>query len=264
MEHEERFSFYVQMPSGSDIRGRVQFLDANQTNDKKVRDMLEEMVQKMVQRNGGGEEEVIAHIGTGYLYSLAVNGSLSSSSLALSEEKIWGNLKILQDSKTFSSESFEADVANVSSISVRTVTNPTTLGFAAAIAMVSVGIGALAAISGGRLAAFFPSVIIGIITSLAALFNAKTRALAINVQGKEYIAVVNGASDGEIENFVRATREVSAAARERRMERQERPAAVEKPASIKQKIEELADLRKNGLISEEEFNRLRQSVIEKY
>ena len=158
----------------------------------------------------------------------------------------------------------KADVANVSSISVRTVTNPTTLGFAAAIAMVSVGIGALAAISGGGLAAFFPTVIIGIITSLAALFNAKTRALAINVQGKEYIAVVNEASDGEIENFVRATREVSAAARKRATERQERPAAVEKPASIKQKIEELADLRKNGLISEEEFNRLRQSVIEKY
>ena len=76
--------------------------------------------------------------------------------------------------------------------------------------MVSVGIGALAAISGGGLAAFFPIVIIGIIISLAALFNAKTRALAINVQGKEYIAVVNEASDGEIENFVRATREVSA------------------------------------------------------
>lgn len=221
-------------------------------------------LEEMVQENDGGEEEVIAHIGTNYLYSLAVNGSLSSSSLALSEEKIWGNLKILQNAKTFSSESFEADVANVSSIAVRAVTDPTAVGCAAVLAMVSVGIGALAAISGGGLAAFFPIVIIGIIISLAALFNAKTRALAINVQGKEYIAVVNEASDGEIENFVRATREVSAAARKRATERQTRPVAVEKPSSIKQKLEELADLRKNGLISEDEFNRLRQSVIEKY
>ncbi len=225
--------------------------------------MLEEMLQKMVQRNGGGEEEVIAHIGTGYLYSLAVNGSLSSSSLALSEEKIWGNLKILQNSKTFSSESFEADVANVSSISVRTVTNPTTLGFSAASAIVFGLLGVLC-VAGGNIGGLIAVAVLGCVISLVIALSAKTQALAINIQGKEYIAVVNEASDGEIENFVRATREVSAAARERRTERQARPVAVEKPSSIKQKLEELADLRKNGLISEDEFNRLRQSVIEKY
>ena len=110
----------------------------------------------------------------------------------------------------------------------------------------------------------FSAALFGCVISLVVALSAKTRALAIKVQGKEYIAVVNEASDGEVENFVRATREVLAAARKRATERQTRPVAVEKPSSIKQKLEELADLRKNGLISEDEFNRLRQSVIEKY
>lgn len=223
----------------------------------------------MVQKNKGCKEKVIAHIGTGYLYSLAINSRLSSSSLALSEEKIWGNLKILQNAKTFSSESFEADVANVSSIAVREVANPTTLGFAAVTAMVSVGIGALGLIAGdfagdyGIVICIAFAVFGGIISFVAAL-SAKMLALAINIQGKEYIAVVNDVSDREIENFVKATREASKAARERMMERQARPIAVEKPSSLKQKLEELADLRKNGLISEDEFNRLRQSIVEKY
>lgn len=220
------------------------------------------MTQEMVQKNKGCKEKVIAHIGTGYLYSLAINSSLSSSSLALSEEKIWGNLKILQNAKTFSSESFEADVANVSSIAVREVANPTTLGFAAVTAMVSVGIGALGLIAGdaGIVIGIAFAVIGGIISFVAAL-SAKMLALAINIQGKEYIAVVNDVSDREIENFVKATREASRAARERTMTR---PVAVEKPSSLKQKLEELADLRKNGLISEDEFYRLRQSIVEKY
>ena len=221
------------------------------------------MTQGMVQKNKGCKEKVIAHIGTGYLYSLAINSSLSSSSLALSEERIWGNLKILQNAKTFSSESFEADVANVSSIAVRAVTNPRTLGFAAVTALVSVGIGALGLIADGIVTCISFVVIGGFISFVAAL-SAKMQALAINIQGKEYVAVVNDASDREIENFVKATREASRAARERMMERQARPAAVEKPSSLKQKLEELADLRKNGLISEDEFNRLRQSIVEKY
>ena len=157
----------------------------------------------------------------------------------------------------------KADVANVSSIAVRAVTDPTALGFAAAIVIVFVLLGVLC-VAGGSVGGLIAVALFGCVISLVVALSAKTRALAINVQGKEYIAVVNEASDGEIENFVRATREVSAAARERRTERQARPVAVEKPSSIKQKLEELADLRKNGLISEDEFNRLRQSVIEKY
>ena len=74
------------------------------------------------------EQEVIAHIGDGYMYNLAVHGNISSSSLAVSREKIWGNIKNLQDGKRFTTESFEADVSNVSSISVRAVADPMMLG----------------------------------------------------------------------------------------------------------------------------------------
>ena len=115
---------------------------------------------------------------------------------------------------------------------------------------------------GEGLGQFFISVIIALVCVLIAA-RAKSQALAINVQGKEYVALVNGVSDEEIDDFIKRTRETARAAVERAMKRQTAPVVVEQTTSLRQKLEELEDLRKNGLIGEDEYVRMRQTVIER-
>lgn len=214
------------------------------------------------------DKEPIAHIGDGYMYNLAIHGSISSSSLAVSKEKIWGNLKILQNNNRFSSESFEADVANVSSISVRAVANPMKLAVGA-IVMIALGGGGgvlllLKSFSGSKDWVFaVPTIAMGFLTGICILLNAKSTALAINVQGREYIAVTD-AGAGELNEFITTVREVSSAARKRAAEAWANPVIVQQSASLKQKLEELNELRTSGLISEDEFTEKRKTIMENF
>jgi len=208
------------------------------------------------------DQEPIAHIGNGYMYNLAVHGSVSSSSLAVSKEKIWGNLKILQD-KIFSTESFEADVSNVSSIAVRDVANPVMLGAGVVVLIVGSLLSFLLLIVGaglsGLFALFIPTLLIGI----GICMNAKAQALAINVQGREYIAVTDAGAD-ELNKFITTVREVSSEARKRTAESRANPVIVQQGASFKQKLEELNELRTSGLITEDEFNEKRKTIMDNF
>ena len=209
------------------------------------------------------EQEVIAHIGDGYMYNLAVHGNISSSSLAVSREKIWGNIKNLQDGKRFTTESFEADVSNVSSISVRAVADPVMLGVGVVVLTAGTPLSLLPLIMGGGIAGLFATLIPVLLIGICICLNAKSQALAINVQGREYIAV-SDAGAGELNEFITTVREVSSEARKRFAEARTNPVIVQQGASLKQKLEELNELRTSGLISEDEFNEERKTIMENF
>lgn len=62
--------------------------------------------------------QVIATIGQGYVSGVLHEGALSTSSVQLTKEKIRGRGKMYRD-KMWREESFDIDILNVSSISVR-------------------------------------------------------------------------------------------------------------------------------------------------
>ncbi len=212
------------------------------------------------------EPQVIATIGQGYVSGVLHEGALSTSSVQLTKERIRGRGKMYRD-KMWREESFDIDILNVSSISVRDMLDAEKQKGA----WTCFGMGLLSFILTGTLhdgvgaaAAIFGFIVLMI--GVALLAQCRNRAIAINAQGVEYILSISGIDESEVLRFVDQVNQARKEADQiRRDSAQVHVPVVTVPGGsalgCKDRLVQLKELKEAGLISEDEFEAKRKDIM---
>lgn len=211
--------------------------------------------------------QVIATIGQGYVSGVLHEGALSTSSVQLTKEKIRGRGKMYRD-KMWREESFDIDILNVSSISVRDMLDVekrkgawTCLGMGLLSFIIAStihdGVEAVGAVIFG-----FIVLIIG----FALWMLCTNRAIAINAQGVEYILSISGIDESEVLHFVGQVDQARKEADQIRRDHAQVhvPVATAPGGSAlgcKDRLVQLKELKEAGLISEDEFEEKRRAIV---
>ena len=213
------------------------------------------------------ETQVIASIGQGYVSGVLHEGALSTSSVQLTGERIRGRGKMYRD-KRWCEESFDIDILNVSSISVRDMLDVEKRKGA----WTCFGMGLLSFIlastrrDGAEVAAAAVFGFIVLIIGVVLWMLCTNRAIAINAQGVEYILSISGINELDVLRFVAQVNQARKEADQARMERAQVhvPVATASGGSAlgcKDRLVQLKELKEAGLISEDEFEEKRRAIV---
>ncbi len=216
------------------------------------------------------ESQVIASIGQGYVSGVLHEGALLTSSVQLTKERLRGRGKMYRD-KRWCEESFDIDILNVSSISVRDMLDVekrkgawTCLGMGPLLFIIA-GTFHDGVEAGGAVIFGFIGFIV-LIIGFVLLAQCKNRAIAINAQGVEYILSISGIDESEVLRFVDQVNQARKEADQIRRDSAQVhvPVATAPGGSAlgcKDRLVQLKELKEAGLISEDEFEEKRRAIV---